>query len=509
VEDVDDVVGLCSGKFVSQVDRALSPATQATQHAKLLALKSVESQDTVVFDSDSRPGSSLSDRDKAIGASLAIDTQDTVILTGQADVKDNVSSAISRLDKLLGMDQEERKEDDEARIAMSDDEAARPAPGFMEHHTGFISSDDEESEGKKKTKKRKRRILSDSEDDDEESNGARVLSEEDNSEDKIDDDVEYDSDENVVQKKETFAGLFSKKGMLKHFVEKEADLSGSDGSEDEDEKGLDVLEMEEGDLDDIDEDDVRDQVGRIHNKVILDEDQAEIKLFQERFLEDGEDHDDAKRERQFKWKGKDDEIELELRKSDDEDEAETVTDEKSRKERMEREAWLIENQEKVQEEVLDKEEKDSQFFQVAEKVMTRMASREEKNTEEKEKEESNVFKSPKNKPGPLQPLQLSVNAKVRGSFLARGEKSLKILAEKNKLGGETRTGSGAKSTRNFVFARISPVKHEEPVPASPDEKMTRMKIPKKSQNVKPPPAKRVKLDRTLDPTKKGTLFNLL
>ena len=48
---------------------------------------------------------------------------------------------------------------------------------------------------------------------------------------------------------------------LLNFVEKEADLSGSEGSEDEDEKGLDILEMEEGDLDDIDEDDVRDQVG--------------------------------------------------------------------------------------------------------------------------------------------------------------------------------------------------------------------------------------------------------
>ena len=47
-----------------------------------------------------------------------------MILTGQTDVNDNVGSAISRLDRLLGMDQEEQKED-EARIAMSDDEAAR------------------------------------------------------------------------------------------------------------------------------------------------------------------------------------------------------------------------------------------------------------------------------------------------------------------------------------------------------------------------------------------------
>ena len=136
-------------------------------------------------------------------------------------------------------------------------------------------------------------------------------------------------------------------------------MSGSedDVSDDEDENELDKLEMEEGDLDDIDEDQVRSQVGRIHQKVVLDEDQAEIRLFQERFLEDGEDHDDQKRQRQFKWKGlgeiekyhfwhlstefneniSDDDIELERRASDNEDdgEAESELAEKCRRERME------------------------------------------------------------------------------------------------------------------------------------------------------------------------------
>ena len=53
--------------------------------------------------------------------------------------------------------------------------------------------------------------------------------------------------------------------MKNDFVEGEAELSGSedDVSDDEDENELDKLEMEEGDLDDIDEDQVRSQVSHI------------------------------------------------------------------------------------------------------------------------------------------------------------------------------------------------------------------------------------------------------
>ena len=42
----------------------------------------------------------------------------------------------------------------------------------------------------------------------------------------------------------------------------------------------------------------------------MDEDQAELRLFQEKFLEDGDLHTDYKRTKQFRWAGLDDNIEV-------------------------------------------------------------------------------------------------------------------------------------------------------------------------------------------------------
>jgi hypothetical protein len=96
---------------------------------------------------------------------------------------------------------------------------------------------------------------------------------------------------------------FFNSSIRREFVDNEAELSGSDiGSDDEDERGLDRLDVEAGDLDDVDEEAVRDEVGRLHHRQVLDEDRREVRLFQEAFLEDGELHSDQSRARQFKWR---------------------------------------------------------------------------------------------------------------------------------------------------------------------------------------------------------------
>lgn len=314
---------------------------------------------------------------------------------------------------------------------------------------------------------------------------------------KQDDDDECTGDENVLRKPNFKQQLFNKKGKLrKDFYEAEAELSGGSDeefSDDEDERGLDRLEMEEGDLDDIDNDEEAEKVGRIHQKVLLDEDQANLKLFQERFLEDGDLHTDYKRQKQFKWSGLDDNIEVGPRKDEDVGDQEEETIEKWRLAKMEREKWLKEQEKKKGKSADVVDDEDSQFFQLADRTLQRMSSKDDSVTSMDIGGNEKIFKSPPAKFGPLQPLQ-NLGGGMRGSFLARGDASLDKIAQFNKV-KDDRVGSGAKG-RNFVFAAISPPKQTDD--SSPGEK-----------KVKPPPSKKARRCRTLDENSKGTIFNLL
>ena len=129
---------------------------------------------------------------------------------------------------------------------------------------GVIESDEEDEDTVdqlKVSKKRKGRLLSDSEESDTEETVKPEEDMDDGSNNADEGEKDYDSEENeVVKPAKAKQKLFDKKGKLRRdFYDVEAELSDeedgrADVSDDEDEKGLDRFEMEEGDLDEIDED---------------------------------------------------------------------------------------------------------------------------------------------------------------------------------------------------------------------------------------------------------------
>lgn len=174
----------------------------------------------------------------------------------------------------------------------------------LDHHATWkklrVVSSDEEDLLQEETKKRrmKKRVQKLDVSDDEEENESVVSSDEDENENE-EKYVDYDSEENEV--------VVSRKDMKKYatkFLDEEAELSESDCdvSADEDEKDLDNLELEDGDDEEIDEAQVRSQVGKLHMRQLLDEDQKEVRMLQEMLFEDGDLYSESGRERKFKWK---------------------------------------------------------------------------------------------------------------------------------------------------------------------------------------------------------------
>lgn len=172
----------------------------------------------------------------------------------------------------------------------------------------IVSSSDEDEQSKGKHVKRKKKLLKRKQvqklvlSDDEDENSNEYCDEEESEYGEEEDEenfIEYDSDENeiVVPKREI-------KKVAKKFLENEAELSESEwGSADEDEEDLDKLEAEEGDAEDIDEDQVKNQLDKIHMQQMMDKDSRQVKMLQELLFDDGDLHSDgAGRERKFKWK---------------------------------------------------------------------------------------------------------------------------------------------------------------------------------------------------------------
>lgn len=162
----------------------------------------------------------------------------------------------------------------------------------------ILSSDEEDLVEEKINKKSKKRIKKLNLSDDEENSSA--ISSNDEHDEKDDEKfIDYDSEENeiIIPKKDI-------KQYAAKFLEEEAELSESDCdvSADEDEQDLDKLEFEDGDNEEIDETKVKNQIGKLHMRQLLDEDQREVRMLQELLFEDGDLFSESTRERKFKWR---------------------------------------------------------------------------------------------------------------------------------------------------------------------------------------------------------------
>lgn len=323
-----------------------------------------------------------------------------------------------------------------------------------------ISSDDEEHSDEAdmvfKPKKRplRRLNLSDSEEENAES------SDEENS-DIEKQYVDYDSEENevIVEPEKDI------KKIAARFVEQEAELSESDwDSADEDERDLDKLDFEEGDNEQLNEHEIRDQLGKMHMKQMLDEDKRNVRLLKELLFEDGDLYTDVSgRERKFKWRnidklGSNTETSELLDGQDWIDEQDHEEEAKWHKLRQERDKFVEEKMKSLNNE-LENELCDSQIFKPFKGI---------KNTESQGQSASPNKADPSETIEPIMPRniidllngpsvgkksQMIYNITKKSSFLSRGEKSLAKIAS---LAKHSDSVSHTLNTRNFVFQYIGP-----------------------------------------------------
>ncbi|KAM9776889.1 claspin isoform 2-T2 [Syngnathus typhle] len=284
-------------------------------------------------------------------------------------------------------------------------------------------------------------------------------------EDEEGDEETDEEEENNEVEEEELNGVFApkpsrkkkkKKMRLTDYVDSEAELSGSDeGSGDEDDDGESEYEEEEL-LEELPSDEeLHDQVNKIHMKQVMDDDKRRLRLYQERYLADGDLHSDGPgRARRFRWKNIDDYFNADGTEAEGEEEHEGDDDIdqieiQRRKERLEREQWLREQSQQKDKKVTDLDEdigeEDSRFMKLAKKVTAKSL----------QKKELPVAPPPQKTSTTLNPF-LRLSQAKRGSLLSQPQSVLQKLAsisEGNPL--------APRNSRGFLFQTLSPEKDGE------------------------------------------------
>ncbi|XP_055878358.1 claspin-like isoform X2 [Biomphalaria glabrata] len=350
-----------------------------------------------------------------------------------------------------------------------------------------------------KSKKEKiiKPVLTDSEDENNDSDASKddFLASEDEQENdrEADTDIEEESNHSVQNLK--FSGFKDKrKGIRKEFVEDEAELSGSEFESDEDldlPEAEDILEEEEGDKEmaGVSEEQLREEVGRVHMKRLQDDDDKEMMYLKERYLQDGDLYSDgAGRMRNFRWKNSetDSQQDMFLNLSDDEHVDEDNDEQQWRKDRYEREKFL-------EEAAPEPNEEDSQLLKLGHVFL--------------KKKESSITKenlpAPKQKMMPPEPPKPKLSKK--GSFLSRKDDTLIKIAQVTKTIGTT-----ARNTKNFIFQSLDQQESQD-AGVHKDVAPSKRKAHTPSQSEQP--AKKVKVadlqSSPLHPKRRDSIFKLL
>ncbi|XP_078672916.1 claspin-like isoform X2 [Branchiostoma floridae x Branchiostoma belcheri] len=325
--------------------------------------------------------------------------------------------------------------------------------------------------------------------DGEEADGEEEEDEEEEEEYKKEEDLDDESNEELNFHKHFKGFTYKKKRKIRgEFVEKEAELSGSEVGSGDEAEGSDLDEYEhDTDPEDLpsDEEELQKQVHRLHMKSMLDEDKRKLRLYQEAYLEDGDLHSDSRRKRRFRWTNIDENSQTDLftLNSDGEQEGgeEGEDDSQWRMARFQREKWLREKQESQHDSDEDHLDENSQFVKTAKKALSKMKKPTLPSSPSKENQ---TKKTNTNAVSPGKPSILAKPMRYRyGSFLKKDKASLERLASAKVV-----DPNGPRHSKNFIFKRVSP---DKPKPTT-----KRPQVNRSMSQVVTPSAKRPRLDRS-------------